>query len=161
MKKTIPLEVNYPSIAVAYDIAIKSYDWCLNRSNAIDDTIDKLLAWISSLTIAIPTFVYGQHIKTGFNSTWFKVALTFAAASIIAGVTTKIVGSLKLISPQRLYDKHLHKPELVFKMNMIYRAGSAFNHNQSLVNHKGYFSILMIICFVCEIAALWLWITAA
>ncbi len=151
----------YPSTDSAYDIAIKSYDWCLDRSNAIDDTIDKLLAWISSVSIAIPTFVFGQHIRGSLDSKWLRTAAILFVGSIVAGIATKVIGSLALISPSELHAKHLHKDEQTFKIDIVYWAGKAFNHNQNLVNWKGRISILMIICFVAEIATLWMWITAS
>jgi hypothetical protein len=80
--------------------------------------------------------------------------------AIIAGITTKVMGSLKLLDPTILYEEYGSLTEFQFKTDILIRAGEAFRDNQSLVNWKGYLSVVMIACFAAEAVTLWMWITA-
>ena len=154
-KKT--LEEQYPYVNPAYDIAIKSYDWCIHRSDSIDNTIDKLLTWISSVTLAVITFAYTQKITTNFESKWFKVSIILFFGSILSGIVTKLMGSLKLLHPKIIHENFFSLSEFEFKSDILIRAGEAFSHNQFLVNWKGWISIIMILCFISETITLLMW----
>jgi len=153
MNEEAMLSKEYPSIKYAYEIAMKSYDWCIDRSNAIDGEINKLLAWISGATIAVPTFIFTQHFRESFNPCWLGFSILSFLASIVLGMSTKIFGSLELLDPKKFDEIHLAKTELIFKKDILLWTGEVFERNQGLVNWKGKISMAMIICFFLEITA--------
>jgi len=155
-KKKNVIEEQYPYIKPAYEIALKSYDWCINRSNAIDGGIDKLLGWISSVTLALIAFI-STHYTVNFSSKWFYCSMILFVGAIISGLATKAVGSLKLLHPKILHEEFYSLDEFQFKTDILIRAGEAFTNNQFLVNWKGWVSILMIICFIAEMFFLLKW----
>lgn len=157
MKQEKTDEEKYPYINPAYEIALKSYDWYINRSNAIDGGIDKLLGWISSVTLALIAFI-ATNYTMNFSSKWFFRSMIFFVGAIISGLATKIFGSLKLLHPKILYKEFYSLSEFQFKTDVLIRAGEATDNNQFLVNWKGWMSILMILCFIAEIYSLLRWI---
>ncbi len=155
------LEKQYPSIKYAYEIGIKSYDWCIHRSDAIDNTIDKLLGWFSSVTLGVITLVITKSkVFTIDYNIWFYISIGLLITIVLLGIYTKVKGSLMLLSPEKLYNENLHKNEFTFKKDVTSWASQAFIHNQSLVNRKGMISVAMIGCFILEIITLAMWVTS-
>lgn len=151
-------EKKYPSVELAYDISLKTYDWAMQRSDSIDGTIDKLLAWISSITLGVIAIMATKIQFVSFHSNYFYMAIACFVFTILAGTYTKIRGSLSLITPENLYHKYLSYEQWEFKKNIIFWAGEDFKHNQGLVNWKGRVSIFMIIAFLLETIAIGEWL---
>jgi hypothetical protein len=144
-------EQTYPSVFFAYDIAIKSYNWAIQRSDAIDGSIDKLLAWITSITIGIIAIISGKEMFMSVYSIWFYLGMGSFIIAILIGVYSKVRGSLNLLSIGIIYEQYLHLGEWEFKKDIIYWAGEAFQKNQKYINWKGKLSIAMIIFFLMEV----------
>lgn len=152
------VEQNYPSVDLAYDITLKSYDWAIQRYDAIDNTIDKLLGWISSITLGVIAIVATKEPQPNFQDCAFYVAMFFFGITVVSGVATKVWGSLSLINPQDVYNKYLTLVKSDFKKKVVFFGGKAFKRNQTIVNHKGKVSILMIGCFIGEMVAIGYWL---
>ena len=63
----------YPSVDLAYEFVKPSYDWMLNRFQAIDSKIQGLLTFATAITAAIPVFAKAIHVN--FSSAWFYAAI--------------------------------------------------------------------------------------
>ena len=50
-------EDKYPSVELAYDIALKSYDWLFRRLEVMDDRIEKIIAYATGITLAFVTII--------------------------------------------------------------------------------------------------------
>ena len=110
-------EEKYPSVGLAYDIALKSYDWSIQRLNAVDDRIDKLLTWISSITLGVVAFVGTKGPVNAFRcNAFFLLSMIIFAITVCFGLYTRHQGSLKLISPRKLYGV-LHESSFEFRKN--------------------------------------------
>ena len=153
-------EEKYPSVNYAYEIGIKSYDWCIQRSDSIDGTIDRLLTWFSSITLGIVTLVARKGSMDDFHNSWFIATAIIFILIILAGIYTKVKGSLALVNPKEVYDKNLHRTEWDFKRTILFWSGRDFELNQGLVNWKGYVSVVMIIFFILEGVAIYNWLTS-
>jgi hypothetical protein len=149
-------EQTYPSVDLAYQIAIASYDSAVKRLDTIDGRIQTILAFIVSITVAVPSIGGARGIS--FNSGWFISALVATVAAIGIGIYARLVGDIQLLSPARLYDGWLHLPESEFKKNLIYCAGQDFRANTALVQRKWNLMVWVIILFLLEALGLLVWV---
>jgi hypothetical protein len=150
-------EKDYPSVKLAYEIALKSYDWAIQRLNAMDDRTDKLLVWISSITLGTVALVGGRKISDGVFDWWFVIAIAIFMSIVCFGLYIRQHGALTIIDPKKTYNL-LHKSEWNFQKDTIYFAGEHLEKNIGLVNKKADYTTYMIYLFLAEIAALVAWI---
>lgn len=148
----------YPTVLFAYDIAVKSYDWILSRSDAVDSKIDRIIAWNSSINVGVIAILAKKIEGSSFCSIWFFIAAVTFLMITVLGIVTKAFGSLNIPSPEVIYNQELHKTEWEFKKDAIYNSGQDFKKNQRLVNTKGNSAIAMSIIFLINILAIGLWI---
>jgi len=150
----------YPSVDLAYDIGLKSYDWAIGRMDAIDSTINTLLAWISSINLGVIAIIASKNSAAYFNKPCFYYAMIAFAVIILSGLATKVCGSLRMLLLEEIYDSYLHESHQEFKKDIFWFSGLHFRKNQVIVNRKGYVSIGMILCFIIEIIFIYLWLTS-
>ncbi len=153
-------EKKYPAVHIAYDIAVKSYDWALHRSDAIDNGIDKFLVWISSINIGVVAIASTKFTDISFHSCWAIFAIMMLGGGIFLGIWAKVKGSLILPSPKKIYDKYLHYTQWEFKKNWIYFSGEHFEANRQLINQKGRLMMAMAVLFLLNLVTLVGWITS-
>jgi hypothetical protein len=77
-------EQTYPSVDLAYQIAVASYDSAVKRLDTIDGRIQTILAFIVSVTVAVPSIGGARGIS--FNSVWFISAVVVTVAAIGIGI---------------------------------------------------------------------------
>lgn len=150
----------YPAVLFAYEIVIKSYDWILSRSDAVDSKIDRIIAWNSSINIGVLAILATKIQGSSFCSKWFFIAAAAFIVITVLGIVTKVFGTLNFPSPEVIYKQELHKTEWEFKKDAIYNSGQDFKKNQKLVNKKGCSAIAMSIIFLINILAIGLWIVS-
>ena len=152
----------FPSIGLAYEIALESYDIAMRRSDAIDNSLDRLVAWVTTVTVAIVTILVGLKIPTeSFASCWFTAAGICFLLSVIGALSAKHQGELQVIMPHQLRAKlWLSLTEWEFKSNTIYAAGEAFLKNIKYINVKYRLATLSTAFFVAEIVCMAGWVTS-
>lgn len=146
----------YPSVGLAYQIAVASYESAVKRLDAIDGRIQTILAFIASVTVAVPSIggTRGLH----FNCVWFILAMIFTGLAIVLGIYARLTGDIQLLNPARFYDGWLHFSEWEFKKNFIHCAGVDFTTNTSLVQRKWKYMVWVIILFLLEAMCLLVWV---
>jgi len=153
-----PEEDNISVVNYVYDISLKSYEWIFDRCNAMDNRTDKLLASIVGITLGVIAIIAQKQQVNYFNSWYFMVALLFFLIAIIFGLISELKGSLKLLSPNKLFEKALYREEYNFKYITIKNTSSNYLHNLRLINRKGIFTTISVFLFLGEIIFLVLWI---
>ena len=148
---------NYPSVELAYDFAVQSYDIALNRYDAWDARIQNLLSLGVTLTLAIP--FGGSALGYGFRSIWFVLAMTTFAAGLALGIYGRLVGVLKIVDPEQLYNKMLGLSMWEFKKDFIFWAGKNYQSNRALIDQKARIALVIASLFFLE--GLWvaLWVS--
>lgn len=146
----------YPSISLAYEFVKPSYDWMLNRLQAIDSKIQGLLTFATAITAAIPVFAKALHVD--FNSAWFYAAIIAYVSFAVLGTVGLRFGKVRLINPGMLYEKWVYKTIWQFQKDGIYFAGKDFKDNKNLVERKSLFRDSMAILFVGEVLCVIVWI---
>ncbi|MFZ1978672.1 MAG: hypothetical protein WAV76_12015 [Bacteroidota bacterium] len=161
IKRDKTLRKKYPSVIYLYDVAFKSYDWAIQRSDAVDSRIDRYLAWISSINIGLIAIIATKYSFISFQSFWFRFSMIMFIASIGCGIFTKLRGSLKLFDPEKVWEKRkiwFGLEEWKYKKRVFYWAGRHYHINQSFINWKGNCETAIIIIFLVEIISLCIWI---
>ena len=148
----------YPSVVVAYDFVLPSYQMLLGRFESADNRIGSLITTVSSLTLAAPILARAVRPEIVFSSAFFIVALVFFGISIVVGLFARTKGVLTLPDPGVIREHSLSKSPWQFKADAIYFAARHFDANANAINTKGNWSIVLTILTVLEIMALVLWI---
>jgi len=152
------LEDKWPSVHWAYEFVKPSYEWIQNRLDAVNARIEFLLTFSSSVTLAVPIVVKVLFPDVDFGSLWFMSAMCMFLFTAVVGILGRIYGGLKLVSLQKLYNEWLNYSEWEFKKNAIYFAGEHFTYNNSQINRKANFTIIMSVLLVLEVAFIVIWV---
>src|SRR6266496_1028555 len=128
------LAQEYPSVDLAYPFAISAYDLAQKRLDAMESRLQTLIGFAATATLGIVTAASGKGHE--FHSRWFVAAMAASAVGIVAATYARLVGELKVLNPQTLYEEWLSYTEWEFKKNLVYFSGQAFVENIALVNRK-------------------------
>ena len=150
----------YPSLPLAYDIAISSYDGAQRAMDAIDGRLQTMITFIATSTTGVVAIASARSMT--FHSTWFFVAIVLAGISLLLGLIARYFGRLKVLDPKNLYEQNwLADSTAVFQKDLIFYAGEAFEHNTEIIHKKWLSSMIMGFIFVLEAICLVSWLTAA
>jgi hypothetical protein len=145
----------YPGVELAYGFAVESYGQSQKRFEAWDDRLQTLTALIVGISLAFPAVMNPE--KRNFASWWFKVAFGVFLLVIGLGIYGRLAGKLKLVDPQRLYQKFLHLGDWEFKKTFIYFAGENYSANLDQISRKHHIAVAMSFLFFLEVALLVAW----
>jgi hypothetical protein len=152
------LKDRYPSVNLAYEIAIDSYDALVKRVDSIDGRLQTLLALFATVTATVP--VIGAARGLSFHSRWFYGAVCAMVLATLVTAAARLAGHVKLLDPNTLNaDYWLKYSEWEFKSLIIQYAGQAFTANKRLVDRKWFYTILVTITFFAGAACLALWVS--
>ena len=154
------LERKYPSVSLAYDLAIKSYDLAVSRADAMDSKIQSLVSLSCALTFAIP--IVARSLKLDLSSPWFVAIIATFVIGIVVSIAGRLCiyrGNLIVIDPDKLYKNNLLQSEWEFKRDLAYYAGKHFKHNVSLVNGRWRCAVIISSLLVAEVLLMAFWMT--
>lgn len=151
-----PEEDDYPSVDLAYSIAVASFEVAAKRFDSIDGKLQTLMAFVATVSVAIPSLAAGRGIT--FSSRWLYIAAVFFLVSMALGVWARLMGTLKVLMPSVLFREWLSVPGWEFKKDMIYYAGTAFDDNLKIVALKWKCTVIMTVLFVLEVLCLTAWV---
>jgi len=151
-------ETKWPGVMFAYDYVLPSYQWILTRLEAADTRIQVLMAFAVTLTITVVSVGLSGERSIDLYSVYFLLALLFFGGLIGFGLFTRVWGVVKLIDPNKLYEKWLYKSEWEFKKDMICFAGQDFDCNIKLIKRKSDAFLIMLLLFLMEATLLCMWI---
>lgn len=152
------LQENYPSVELAYPIAIASYETALKRLDALDNRVQTLMTFAATVMLAVPAVAANKGLS--FKSGWFITALVLFLIANAFGIAARLRGHICLLSPETLYNEYLGLSEWEFKKDAIYWAGVNFKHNNNLILHRHRLMVMMLIFFLLEVEALAVWVAA-
>lgn len=145
----------YPSIDLAYPLAIASYEVILKRLDSLDARVQGMMTFAATMTLAVPVFLSNKGIS--FHSRWFWLTIFCFVAGSILGTLARIQGTLKQIDPGKLYTHYLGLSEAEFKKDTIYYAGVNLAHNNDLVEKRFRLMVAMNVFYLAEVAAMAFW----
>jgi len=151
-------EKAYPSVSLAYQFALASYDVAQKRLEVVEKRLQEILGF--AITISLGVIALHANKNYNFNSWLFKAAMTVCLLGLIIGTYARVYGHLVLINPKVLHEKYLALPEAVFKNYFVKTSGTHWLKNASLVNRKGMLTSITVVCFILEIILLIFWSSA-
>ncbi len=146
-----------PGIDLAYDLMQSSYDWAVNRLNAVESRIQALIVLSASFIVTAPALVAATGSDITLNSPWFYLALGIAAVNLAIGALTRARGEIKLLGINKIFREWLDLPPNWFKLYAVERAAEHFEANVRTVNRAGQRAIWMTVLFFAEAGALVMW----
>jgi hypothetical protein len=151
-------EQTYPSVGLAYNLAVTSSDAIVRRLDSIDSKLQTILGFAAGITAGVPAI--GGARGVSFNSIWFYLAAIAMVAAVILGIYARLTGEIKMLNPTELYQKWLYLSEWEFKKEFIRYAGKAFEANSSLSYRKWRLTIWVSIILFLEAICLAVWVVA-
>jgi hypothetical protein len=149
------MKVRYPAVELAYPFVKDSYDVLLKRIDTLDGKIQAVISLGVTLTLAIPVFTAGKGLS--YRSPFFIAAICFFFIAMTMGLIARLYGSVKLITPQKLFQHFLHLSEWEFKKDLIYHAGEDYARNIKLLKLRANLLNLMTVFLAAEAVALAAW----
>ena len=157
MTKNQVCEDQFPSVSLAYEIALNSYDVLIKRIDSIDGRLQTVLAFFASSTVAVLGVVAGRRLA--FHSKWFYAAVGLMMLAVILTTVARLDGAVKVLDPSKLdTDEWLAKSEWEFKNLIIQAAGRAFITNNRLITRKWWSAIGVIVIFSLGALCLAVWV---
>jgi hypothetical protein len=154
------LEEKFPSVELAYDIAVASNDGLVKRLDWIDGRIQTMVAFFVSITAAVPALAAARGV--GFRSGWFYLAIALMILATILACKTRLSGEVALLDADKLNsDRWLSLSEWEFKNYMIQAAAQAFVVNNKLITNKWRWSVAISIVFLLGSLCLVGWVVAS
>jgi len=154
------LATTYPSVDLAYDIAIDSYDVAVKRIEWIDGRLQALLTFAATVGGAVLSVVASRGLLH-FRSVWFYLAMISFTLATIIGFYARFTGTIRVLDPTLFYENWLHFSPWEFKKNLIFFAGEDFDWNIKLSKRNWDLSVVVLILFFLEVAFLVLWVARA
>lgn len=151
-------EEQFPSVELAYPIAVNAYEVALKRLDTMDGRLQTIIAFAVSVYGGFVSFASSSKIP--FDSCWFVVATLSCVLAAGYGIYGRLAGDVRMLKPSNLYKGWLVNEKWEFQKDLIYCAGKAFDENMTLVTKKWQISVHVTILLVCEVAALTVWVLA-
>ena len=148
-------EVN--GLDLAYDLIPATYDWMMQRLNAMESRIQALIVLSAGFLLTGPALVAVAVESVTFDSLWFYLALATSIVNLITGAAMRIWGELKLPGPRRVDSGWLSLNAGEFKWSSLWWAEQHFNENARLLRWKGRSAVLMTGVFLLETLSLTVW----
>src|SRR5688500_9190624 len=145
-------EDNFPSVELAYPIAINAYQVALSRLDTMDGRLQTIVA--SSVAVVGGHVPFASGSKITFDSCWFVIARLSSVLAAGLGVYGRLSGDVRMLKLSNLYAEWLSNQKWEFQKDMTYYAGKAFDENMTLVSWKWRVSVYVTILLVFEVAAL-------
>ena len=152
------LKKEYPSIPLAYELAMGSYEILLKRLDALDARIQSVMTLSVTVMALSPPLAVARGLS--FYSPWFFLALAAAAAVFGFGSRARMQGTIKVLDPNELYLETGSEP-IEFQNNMIAWAGEDFKLNVALLDKTWKRSAWLIALFFLQALGLVAWAVAA
>lgn len=149
------IETKYPSVDLAYDIAIDSYEIMRQQWNAMNSIFPILISISTSAIIAVPVIAKTFGIVlVGLHA---QASIILGCVAIVVGFLGRLHGTVRILNPQVLYDSKIQKQTGLFKREMIWLAGQDFNENNKRIYEKWQFAVVVIFFLTGQTIALISW----
>lgn len=147
---------NETTLDVAYDVGIQSYEWMLRRLEAVEDRIQRLMVFATTLTAAVPLIVVGLrkesdgNLLAGWAGVWIILALITYAFFVIVSIVARQWGGVAFPNVGKLPKEWLNQPKGEFVHMVIRTVGEHHSKNSQLVERKSLVADIAVGIFVVE-----------
>ena len=127
-------EDQYPSLDLAYPVAVDSYDLSRERLGSVEIKIQKLMTVSVGLTAAIPVALKAMDFSIGLS--WLVSMLVIFGLSSVIGICGLLVGRLSIMDPGVLHDEYIPLEPWKFKKAYVYWSGKHLVKNDKMIERK-------------------------
>jgi hypothetical protein len=152
------LAKEFPSIPLAYELAIASYETLLKRLENVDGKIQSVVTISVTVMALSPALATARSLS--FRSPWFLLAMVAATAVLGFGSYARLWGTPHVLNPNELFNEFLDYQPIDFMKNMIDCCGQDFDHNKNILSRKWRLSVLITGLFFLQVLALVAWAAA-
>ena len=153
------IEQQFPSLELAYPLAVASYDFMIKRIDALDGRIQTLTTLAVTICLAVPVLGRTQNIP--LNSFWFIGGIILLSIAIIISTYARFYGSIDTLNPCTLYQKTLHLPQEQFKVDIVNAAAKAYEKNKGTLECRWKLSVIATTIFAIALLMLSVWGTGS
>ena len=142
----------FPSVHLAYPVAMEAYEWAARRMDTMDSRIQTVLALGTSLSLAAP--VAFAALKIEAHRGWIIAATALFMSALATGTYARLTGSLTIMTPKKLHDKWLRLDEEIFKRYAVYFSGKHLEKNRRLLVKRHRLLVAVTLLFLLEMFCL-------
>lgn len=147
---------NYPSIDLAYDISIASYEVMRTRWDAMENRIQSHLSFVITVSLAVP--VVASRTTLEIYSIWLLFAALSFAASVFTATYARLSEELRIQDPAQIFETALRETVWEFKKNVVFYAGQSLDKNVNSIDKKHGWLMSSNMLFFAEVIFLTVWI---
>ena len=155
MERREAKEEDFPAVNLAYELSLKSLDQVAKRLEMMDDRVDKMVIWVTSINLAIIGFI-GKTVE--LNRTSLKISLGAFILGTLVGLFGKYRGGVKIISPSTLERNWLTRSALQFKRDAIAMAVKDYNTMCGTLDLRWYCHTIASFFYLLDAIGLLMWI---
>ena len=158
MEEEKSLEEKFPAMYLVYEHAVKSYDISTKDSDAVDNSIDKLRTFITTVNFAFFALMIPKIPMMLNKNYWLFASLLIYVLIIIVSILAKSTCGIIIPNPQDLYKKYAGYTIWEFRNTFSYWAGEHFMKNRKMIAYKSAFQICIFILFLLEATTMIQWL---
>lgn len=155
-KTELPLLIaKYPSIDIAYPLAVDSYEVMSKRIEVVNQRLQNLAKFMLTFVALLPVALRTQDISLG--SFWFICSMLALVTGVFLSVIPLLTGHIQLMHPRNLWDYYLDSQPLIVKRDLIAYAAEDYELNEKLLNRQHLWLRLSLIAFAVAAGLLVVW----
>lgn len=154
----VDLEQTYPSVSLAYPIALTSYEWAQKRKEQLDNRAQTFLVLFAGFIFVVPLLIAGRIPALTFQSVWFILAMIAFVAAVLTGIAARMAGPLHLLDIRKVQKTMLHMSAWEFQNTVTHNAGEDMQFNYHSLYHKKRLTLRMLTLFFVGYALLFIWL---
>ena len=165
-------EQSYPSLPLAYELIMPTFDIIVKRLEAVERRVDNTLRFGITFSLAVGgTIVAIQttfRTSAGLSAEPLEIAVGLVTilmflGFLCLGMWTRLSGKIQMLDLAVLYESYIQSDVDEYQQSILYRAGRMIEYNQKLINRKARFADWVVLLFVLELISslAWIWLLLA
>lgn len=142
---------NYPSLDLAYEIALESFRIGERRFDGSGERAERLLSLIVAVNAVGMPLLASKGATIG--TIWIVVAVCLLAGAMGLAMCARSAGKFTTLSPGELREKWLTLPQDRFKADLIGAAQAVLDDNSAVIDKRWRFQRCATICLILEVGA--------
>ena len=150
------LHSRYPALELAYGLVLPSYEWALQRLDAIDARLRHIATLAASITAAVPLAMAAIDGSVSLTP-WFVVGAAIGVLTMVLSTYAQTAGVLILLDPAKIRP-HLTMTPDEFRDYLLDYAGRHQATNGKVINARGYWAMGLSVLVALEVGLFTVWV---
>ena len=144
------------TLELAYGLVLPSYEWALQRLDAIDARLRHIATLAASITAAVPLAMAAIVESVSFTP-WFVVGVAIGVVTLVLSTYAQTAGGLILLDPAKIRPKLTMTPD-EFRDYLLDHAGRHRATNGKVINARGHWAMGLSGLVAVEVGVLTVWV---